>query len=186
MSNTENNEPIKPATALQAVAKVALFAGEHRLPDPVSVLAYGEIHNLNIELNSRAALGLWLKAMGLAGRQVSDTAYKGNRHGYWVMARNWAGTGWAVQVKAIVVEPPVTLVEPLDEETVADLEEIAAGPALVSDATIAEAEQIVRMVAPMDLSLPQAECGCPIKGVGAARRVDHCQACYDRHTGVSA
>ncbi len=126
MSNTENNEPIKPATALQVVAKVALFAGEHRLPNPVSLLAYGEIRSLNIELATRSALGPWLEAMGLAGRAVVETSYSDNRYGYWVIVKSWADTGWTVQVKAIVTEPTVTLVEPLDEQTVAGLEEIAA------------------------------------------------------------
>lgn len=46
---------------------------------------------------------------------------------------------------------------------------------LVSDETIRQAEQISRMVAPMDLGLPQAPCGCPIKG----DRVDHCAACNE-------
>lgn len=44
---------------------------------------------------------------------------------------------------------------------------------LVSDETIAEAEQISKMVAPTDLGLPQAPCGCPIWGTV----VDHCAAC---------
>lgn len=50
---------------------------------------------------------------------------------------------------------------------------------LVSDETIAEAEQISRMVLAMDLSLPAAECGCPIKGDEVSTYVDHCRACRE-------
>lgn len=53
---------------------------------------------------------------------------------------------------------------------------------LVSDATIDEAEQLARMVAPMDMSLPQDVCGCPVKG-GV---VEHCPACIERTEAVSA
>jgi len=54
---------------------------------------------------------------------------------------------------------------------------------LVSDETIREAEQLERMVAPEDLGLPRAGCGCPIKGAGVSTRVDHCQACIDAQAG---
>lgn len=124
-TTTQPNDTAPAATALQIVAKVALLAHEHKLPNPVGLLAY-DIHSLSIELNSRAALAPWLQAMGLTGDRVMDTAYDDNRHGYWATERNWAGTGWTVQVKAIVVEPAVVLVEPLDADTVAGLEEIAA------------------------------------------------------------
>lgn len=58
-----------------------------------------------------------------------------------------------------------------------DHSEAAEPKPLVSDATIAEAEQISRMVAPMDLALPAAPCGCPIKGDELSTYVDHCEAC---------
>lgn len=58
----------------------------------------------------------------------------------------------------------------------------AAPPKLlvISDETIAEAEQIGRMVPAADLHLPQAECGCPIKQDSYGTRfVDHCAACEE-------
>lgn len=62
----------------------------------------------------------------------------------------------------------VTIVEPKPEQK-----------PLVSDETIAEAEQVGRMVPATDLHLPQADCGCPIKSTrdGMATFVDHCEAC---------
>lgn len=52
---------------------------------------------------------------------------------------------------------------------------------LVSDETIREAEWISKQVAPMDLGLPQAECGCPIKSDRDGNNfVDHCQLCIEQ------
>ena len=50
---------------------------------------------------------------------------------------------------------------------------------LVSDETIAEAEQISKLVASTDLHLPKADCGCPIKGSGLGVYIDHCAACRE-------
>ncbi len=52
-------------------------------------------------------------------------------------------------------------------------------PPVISDETIAEAEQLSRMVRSTDLHLPQAECGCPVKGDETATYVDHCLACLE-------
>lgn len=173
-----------------AMARLILLRKFHELPRPVSYEIstgeYGTFQGIYVYVHTGQNVTAWADALGVDEHsRGSFTGHDGSVN-FDATRRDW--NGWYVRVVSRVPYPAPAPSE-LDADTVAGLEEIAA-PAeakpLVSDATIAEAEQISKMVAPLDMLLPQAECGCPIKGSGASKYVDHCQACYDRPAGVSA
>ncbi len=130
MSDTNATSKTR-ASVPQILARVLLLQQEHKLPNPHGVAADDDdeqFGHLRIDLDARTALDRWIEVAGLQHEEIKHTRYDGDRHGYWIHVLNWPAPGWAVQLKAILQDPETTTAE-LDAETVASLEEIAAGPA---------------------------------------------------------
>ncbi len=180
MSNTNANDPGGTATVPQILARLCLFMAEHKLPEPIDIDVRGARERIDLDLRARKDLTAWLNALGHKASEAHVMPYSSG--GSWASMRVYGWHGWKIDLNHRDLPSKRT---ELDADTVAGLEEIAAGPALVSEATIAEAEQLGRMVALADLGLPQADCGCPIKSSCGRPVVDHCEACKINEVDVA-
>lgn len=163
-----------------ALARLILLRREHGLPRPTGHHTwYGNkthpTSRISVAVATFADLTAWADVLGIGESRRHSHFYDDGSEIHSASADGWHG--WDLDIRASVKPGDSRRCAELDADTVASLEEVAKGAPkqLVSDDTIAEAEQIVRMVAPKDLALPKAECGCPIKG----DRVDHCEACTE-------
>ncbi len=123
MSSTENNDPAPTATVPQILARLILLGQGLDLPDPKSMDAHADHMRVEIRVRDRAAFNSWIAAIGggQADVQGPGVPRSDGTALWWALVWEWHA-GWRVSV-----EFADTVAKPLDADTVAGLEEIAAG-----------------------------------------------------------
>jgi len=139
MSDQDGNTNTERLSVPAILAKLIVLQQRNALPDPTKMDA-GRSGSAQVDVDSRAALDMWTQAMGCVNLTVNETPYSTGDHGYWIYARDWAGTGWWVQVRAIVPDPKPLPPAAIDTETVAVLESVAGEKG--ADAMVVSAERL--------------------------------------------
>ena len=106
--------PAVPVALTAALAKLVLLRHSKELPEPSNIRTWGD--SIDVEVNGNLDdFRYWRKALG--GKADQTTVYDFGDSGiqHEVMVRDWAGTGWRIDLQCNLAHGPRT--SPIDDDT---------------------------------------------------------------------